>query len=119
MSGCTCVLLLVQQPQGGGGPWGGCCHSCARLCPCRTHPLGMLMSCFRRGTCADLLPKLLGGPVRLFTTKCVMHELRGLGKEYAGGPQPVRGCSALGCGHPACSYCCLLQWCQRSQRLWD
>lgn len=38
----------------------------------------------RRGDAKDLLTKLLGDPVKIFTTKCVMHELRKLGKEMAG-----------------------------------
>ena len=45
----------------------------------------------RRGDASPLLAKLIGGPVRLFTTKCVMAELRGLGPAFkatrqVGGP---------------------------------
>lgn len=32
----------------------------------------------------DLTAGLLGGQVRLFTTQCVMHEIKALGKEYKG-----------------------------------
>ena len=32
----------------------------------------------------DLTAGLLGGQVRLFTTQCVMHEIKTLGKEYKG-----------------------------------
>ena len=32
----------------------------------------------------DLVAGLLGGQVRLFTTQCVMHEIKALGQEYAG-----------------------------------
>ncbi len=32
----------------------------------------------------DLIAGLLGGQVRLFTTRCAMHELKTLGKDYAG-----------------------------------
>ena len=38
----------------------------------------------RRGEAKELLAKLLGDQVRVFTTKCVMRELRGLGAEYDG-----------------------------------
>ena len=32
----------------------------------------------------DLTAGLLGGQVRLFTTQCIMHEIKGLGKDYKG-----------------------------------
>ena len=32
----------------------------------------------------DLVAGLLGGQVRLFTTQCVMHEIKALGHDYAG-----------------------------------
>lgn len=32
----------------------------------------------------DLTAGLLGGQVRLFTTQCVMNEIKALGKEYKG-----------------------------------
>ena len=32
----------------------------------------------------DLVAGLLGGQVRLFTTQCVMHEIKALGKDYEG-----------------------------------
>ena len=37
-----------------------------------------------RAEAPDLLAKLLGDPVRVFTTKCVQAELRSLGKDYDG-----------------------------------
>lgn len=33
---------------------------------------------------SDLLPKLLGGTCRLFTTSCIQHELKKLGADFVG-----------------------------------
>jgi hypothetical protein len=32
----------------------------------------------------DVLAKLLGAPVKTYTTPCILKELKGLGGEYAG-----------------------------------
>ena len=39
----------------------------------------------RKGESKDLLCKLLGDAVRCFATPCVQHELKKMGKEFAGG----------------------------------
>lgn len=56
---------------------------------CRTHACNLRAIC-RRGEAKDLLAKLLGDQVKVFTTKCVMHELRSLGGEFAGAARLTR-----------------------------
>lgn len=50
--------------------------------------LPLVLSC-RRGDAKQQIEHLLGEKSRLFTTKCVMTELRGLGKEFSGAPHPA------------------------------
>ena len=66
----------------------------------------------RLGDAQDLLCKLLGDPVRVFTTPCVQAELRGLGREYEGeeerereqrvGVAPLAASSGSGVEPPWC-----------------
>ena len=36
------------------------------------------------GDPAEILAKLLGGPVKLYVTRCSLLELKGLGNEFSG-----------------------------------
>jgi U3 small nucleolar RNA-associated protein 23 len=54
----------------------------------------------RQGDCKELISKLLGDPARVFTTKCVMQELRGLGPEYSETKQACKRYALHKCGHP-------------------
>lgn len=53
----------------------------------------------RRGDAKEEVSKLLGDPARVFTTKCVMHELRGLGKDYIPTRQACKRYALHKCGH--------------------
>jgi len=53
----------------------------------------------RRGDAKEEILKLLGDPARVFTTKCVMHELRGLGKDYTSTRQACKRYALHKCGH--------------------
>jgi U3 small nucleolar RNA-associated protein 23 len=53
----------------------------------------------RRGDAKEEVSKLLGDPSRVFTTKCVMHELRGLGKDYITTRQACKRYALHKCGH--------------------
>lgn len=59
----------------------------------------------------ELLGRLLGGEVKLFTTPCVSGELRGLGPDFAAAAHAARQQQLHKCGHaaalPACD--CLLE----------
>ena len=60
-------------------------------------PLNILLC--RRGDAKEEVSKLLGDPARVFTTKCVMHELRGLGKDYIPTRQACKRYALHKCGH--------------------
>ncbi|KAL3159300.1 hypothetical protein ABBQ32_011256 [Trebouxia sp. C0010 RCD-2024] len=47
----------------------------------------------------DLTAGLLGGQVRLFTTQCVMHEIKALGKEYKDTYLACKKLQLYKCGH--------------------
>ena len=53
---------------------------------CQRFPLSrnVTFCCCSLKEATDLIAGLLGGQVRLFTTQCAMHELKTLGKDYAG-----------------------------------
>ncbi len=53
----------------------------------------------RRGDAKEEVSKLLGDPARVFTTKCVMHELRALGKDYISTRQACKRYALHKCGH--------------------
>lgn len=53
----------------------------------------------KRGDAKEEVSKLLGDPARVFTTKCVMHELRGLGKDYIATRQACKRYALHKCGH--------------------
>ena len=40
------------------------------------------VSQMKLGDAKDVVVKYLGSPAKLFTTRCVQHELRGLGAEF-------------------------------------
>ncbi len=44
----------------------------------------MHVSCYRMGEPAELLAKLLGGPVKCYVTRCSLLELKGLGAPFSG-----------------------------------
>ena len=62
----------------------------------KSHPL---FPCHRRGDCKEEIGKLLGDPARMFTTRCVMHELRKLGSEYSATRQVCKRYALHHCGH--------------------
>lgn len=47
----------------------------------------------------DLVAGLLGGQVRLFTTQCVMHEIKALGKDYEETYKACKKIQLYKCGH--------------------
>jgi hypothetical protein len=51
----------------------------------------------RKGESKDLIGRLLGDAVRCFTTPCVQHELKKLGKEFVGELASLTGCLACLC----------------------
>ena len=55
------------------------------------------------GDAKDVVVKYLGSPAKLFTTRCVQHELRGLGAEFKEASFAARKCEAIdgGPGPPA------------------
>ena len=59
------------------------------------------------------MSKLLGDTVRVFTTKCVMKELRGLGAEYTATRQACKRYALHSCGHddssPSAADCLISQ----------
>jgi U3 small nucleolar RNA-associated protein 23 len=55
----------------------------------------------RRGDLKDELSKLLGDQARVFVTRCVMHELRGLGAEFADTRHACKRHALHSCGHDA------------------
>lgn len=60
----------------------------------------------------DHLPTLLGGPTKLYTTRCVMSELKQLGADTAKTAQAARSYALHKCGHdgkPLPAADCLLQ----------
>ena len=63
--------------------------------------LFLIQTCLlcRRGDAKEEVSKLLGDPARVFTTKCVMHELRGLGKDYISTRQACKRYALHKCGH--------------------
>ena len=65
----------------------------------------------RRGDAKEEVSKLLGDHVRVFTTKCIMHELRGLGKDYISTRQACKRYALHKCGHedPVSAVQCLAE----------
>ena len=53
----------------------------------------------RRGDSKEEISKVLGDPARVFTTRCVMHELRKLGSDYAATRQACKRYALHHCGH--------------------
>lgn len=53
----------------------------------------------RRGDCKEEISKLLGDPARVFTTKCVMHELRKMGGEFTAARHAAKRYALHQCGH--------------------
>lgn len=59
----------------------------------------------------DHLSRLLGGPCKLYTTRCVGHELRAMGPDTAAAADAARGYALHHCGHegePMSAADCLL-----------
>jgi hypothetical protein len=50
-----------------------------------TLPLAAAVLLCRKGEAKDLVGRLLGEPVKCYTTPCIQAELKKLGKEYTGG----------------------------------
>ena len=61
------------------------------------------VSQMKLGDAKDVVVKYLGSPAKLFTTRCVQHELRGLGAEFKEASFAARKCEAIdgGPGPPA------------------
>lgn len=59
-------------------------HSCQ---PRHRRPRSTLHELCRKGESKDLIARLLGDQVKCYTTPCVQHELKKLGKDVAGGGQ--------------------------------
>ncbi|KAK9804414.1 hypothetical protein WJX72_011599 [[Myrmecia] bisecta] len=51
------------------------------------------------GDPAEILSKLLGAPVKVSTTKCVLHELHSMGEEFADTLRACRKIPKLTCAH--------------------
>lgn len=73
----------------------------------------------RRGECKEEVTKLLGDTSRVFTTKCVMQELRSLGKEYSGVMMKRCGPPALHVCHGWPSLKAVQAWCSPSLLLFN
>jgi hypothetical protein len=56
--------------------------------------LKVLNSCCRLGQPADILSSLLGGPVKLYVTRCTLLELKGMGSEFSGSLTCIFACLA-------------------------
>lgn len=50
----------------------------------------------------DALPKLLSGHTKLFSTKCVLKELREMGEGFSGTYLAARRFDCVRCGHDSC-----------------
>lgn len=64
--------------------------------PCRPPPRPSRPAPRRKGESKDLIARLLGDQVKCYTTPCVQHELKKLGKEVAGGGRPCAEASSGG-----------------------
>ena len=53
------------------------------------------VSQMKLGDAKDVVVKYLGSPAKLFTTRCVQHELRGLGAEFKEASFAARKCEAI------------------------
>lgn len=53
----------------------------------------------KKGESKDLVARLLGDQVKCYTTSCVQHELKKLGKEVAGARQLLKRYPLHKCGH--------------------
>jgi len=56
------------------------------------------VSQMKLGDAKDVVVKYLGSPAKLFTTRCVQHELRGMGAEFKEASFAARRCEAVAGG---------------------